>query len=400
MGRDDFKAALGWLKIARSMSEGNTATTLEVWRAEVFARAGRPDSALDLYEQLITPDSAGAARALDAAETMLDNGYVDQATVLFCTAGDLRAPSRPGLDRPPCATVARSNAVNEISEDADRSKAFDYAVAGLRAFSAHLLRRRKFSRIVDQVSTPCRQLLDRQRRTFKPSKTHARLSRQRWRDGTAGNRCREEAATAENEGEAAAARQQGPAVSRAPEFTAGRLGLSMPGTFARPIATFAKGTVPANPPSCGTMQDGSDKIRVLNSVRRGARWKFVILSGRDTQRWSAMELLLWSGCARTNSRTSSLPFSLPLLYLVSSLVLTKEEGAVRHELQYRVVGPDNDGFSSEEINIDAQDSAARPELYACEHNSGNFQYASSIRWLLSSTAFLRRRISERSPIPS
>ena len=60
MGRNDYKAALSWLKEARSMSGGDTATTLEIWRAEVFARAGRPDSAMVVYERLITPDAAGA----------------------------------------------------------------------------------------------------------------------------------------------------------------------------------------------------------------------------------------------------------------------------------------------------------------------------------------------------
>ena len=88
MGRDDYKAALSWLKQARSMSAGETATTLEVWRAEVFARAGRPESAMVVYERLITPDAAGAALALDAGETMLDSGFFDQAKVLLLAAAD------------------------------------------------------------------------------------------------------------------------------------------------------------------------------------------------------------------------------------------------------------------------------------------------------------------------
>ena len=88
MGRDDYKAALSSLKEARSISAGVTATTLEVWRAEVFARAGRPESAMVVYERLITPDAAGAALALNAAEMMLDNGYLDQAKVLLSMASD------------------------------------------------------------------------------------------------------------------------------------------------------------------------------------------------------------------------------------------------------------------------------------------------------------------------
>jgi hypothetical protein len=94
VGRNDYKAALTWLKEARSMSDGDTAKTLEIWRAEVFARAGRPDSAMVVYERLITPDAAGAMLALDAGETMLDNGYLDQSKVLLLMAGDTARRTR------------------------------------------------------------------------------------------------------------------------------------------------------------------------------------------------------------------------------------------------------------------------------------------------------------------
>jgi hypothetical protein len=100
MGRGDYKGALSWLKEARSMSGGETATTLEVWRAEVFARAGRPESAMIVYERLLTPDAAGAVRALDAGETMLDNGYLDQAEVLLVAASDeARRLRQPWIER-------------------------------------------------------------------------------------------------------------------------------------------------------------------------------------------------------------------------------------------------------------------------------------------------------------
>ncbi len=99
VSRGDYKAALTWLKEARSMSSGETASTLEVWRAEVFARAGRPDSAMVVYERLITPDAAGAALALDAGETMLGNGYPDQAKDLLLNAGDTaRRSNRPWIE--------------------------------------------------------------------------------------------------------------------------------------------------------------------------------------------------------------------------------------------------------------------------------------------------------------
>jgi tetratricopeptide (TPR) repeat protein len=100
MGRNDYKAALSWLKEGRSMAGGETATTLEVWRAEVFVRAGRPDSAMVVYERLVTPDAAGAALALDAGEMMLDNGYLDQAQALLILSDDLaRRNGRVWIER-------------------------------------------------------------------------------------------------------------------------------------------------------------------------------------------------------------------------------------------------------------------------------------------------------------
>ena len=100
MGRDDYKGALSWLKEARSMAAGGVATTLEVWRAEVFVKAGRPDSAMVVYERLITPHAAGAGLALDAAEMMLAHGYLDHAKTLLIKAGDLaRDHGRDWIER-------------------------------------------------------------------------------------------------------------------------------------------------------------------------------------------------------------------------------------------------------------------------------------------------------------
>jgi hypothetical protein len=100
MGRNDSKGALSWLKEARSVASGGVATTLEVWRAEVFVKAGRPDSATVVYERLITPDEAGAALALDAGEMMLANGYLDHAKALLIKAGELaRDHGRDWIER-------------------------------------------------------------------------------------------------------------------------------------------------------------------------------------------------------------------------------------------------------------------------------------------------------------
>jgi hypothetical protein len=100
MSRRDCDAALHWIEQARPMGDPKTTATLEVWRAEVLARACRPDAALGVYRSLIRPDAPGAALALDAAETLLDNGHVDQGESLLNTARDLaRTTGRPWIAR-------------------------------------------------------------------------------------------------------------------------------------------------------------------------------------------------------------------------------------------------------------------------------------------------------------
>ena len=94
MSRDDYDGALSWIEQAKSMADVKTAATLDVWHAEILARAGRPRAALSVYLRLIEPDAAGAALALDAAETMLDNGHRDQAETLLTAARDLAHRSR------------------------------------------------------------------------------------------------------------------------------------------------------------------------------------------------------------------------------------------------------------------------------------------------------------------
>jgi tetratricopeptide (TPR) repeat protein len=100
IARGDVEEAVRWLKLARSNSEGETARTLDIWRAEVYARAKRSEQAMDIYESLITPDASGAALAIDAGEMMFDNGHFDQARALLQTAGDLaRRTRRPWIER-------------------------------------------------------------------------------------------------------------------------------------------------------------------------------------------------------------------------------------------------------------------------------------------------------------
>jgi hypothetical protein len=94
----DFDAALDWIDRVRPAADAATAATLDLWHAEILARAGHAEAALHVYRSLIRPDAAGAASALDAAETLLDNGHLDQARSLLFTACDLaRATGRRGI---------------------------------------------------------------------------------------------------------------------------------------------------------------------------------------------------------------------------------------------------------------------------------------------------------------
>ena len=91
IARDDQSAAVDWLKQVRSISTGNTAKTLDIWLAQVYARAGQPDQATDVYVRLIKSHASDAVLALDAGEMMLDNGHQDQASLLLMIAGDTAA---------------------------------------------------------------------------------------------------------------------------------------------------------------------------------------------------------------------------------------------------------------------------------------------------------------------
>jgi tetratricopeptide (TPR) repeat protein len=101
MSRDDPRQALDWIDRAHRMSERLTATTLDIWRAEILARTGQPDAALVVYQRLIEPeDPEVALLSLDAAETMIDNGHLEQAEPLLKTARDLaRRHARPMIER-------------------------------------------------------------------------------------------------------------------------------------------------------------------------------------------------------------------------------------------------------------------------------------------------------------
>ena len=100
INRNDIDGAVSWLKEAISIGDPATAMTLEIWLAEVYARAKRPERAFSTYMRVIKPDAAGAALALDAGEMMLDNGHLDEAKILLLMAGDTaRRTGRHWIER-------------------------------------------------------------------------------------------------------------------------------------------------------------------------------------------------------------------------------------------------------------------------------------------------------------
>ncbi len=100
ISRGETDEALEEIERARSLADGETAATFDVWRAELSARQGRADVALELYRNLISNDAAGAALALDGAVTLLDNGHYEQAVQLLTRARHLaRQAGLPWLER-------------------------------------------------------------------------------------------------------------------------------------------------------------------------------------------------------------------------------------------------------------------------------------------------------------
>ncbi len=106
--------ALDWLDHARAFPESRERRRFETWTAEVQARTGRPDAAVKTYESLLAETPADAALALDAAETLLDNGYADHARPFLQHALDqarhvgnrpIEAKTRALLDQEPMQGV-------------------------------------------------------------------------------------------------------------------------------------------------------------------------------------------------------------------------------------------------------------------------------------------------------
>ena len=71
-----------------ALNGGRDRKTYETWRAEVHVRLGRPEEAVQVYRGLAL-DPPDPALALDAAETLHDAGFEDQARVMAQLALDL-----------------------------------------------------------------------------------------------------------------------------------------------------------------------------------------------------------------------------------------------------------------------------------------------------------------------
>ncbi len=91
VSQQSFDSALEWIERAKAMADPETGKKLDIWRAEILTRAGRPDSARSIYLDLVTKDAAGAFLALDGAETLIDTGHRDLAESLLITVRDLAA---------------------------------------------------------------------------------------------------------------------------------------------------------------------------------------------------------------------------------------------------------------------------------------------------------------------
>jgi tetratricopeptide (TPR) repeat protein len=86
LARGDKAGALACLAQAvaldRELTGGSLERTLATWRAEVLVRAGAPDAALEAFQELLARHPGDADLAYDAASTLHDAGYSEQARPL------------------------------------------------------------------------------------------------------------------------------------------------------------------------------------------------------------------------------------------------------------------------------------------------------------------------------
>jgi hypothetical protein len=86
LARRDPTGALACLDqtaaLDRAANGGRLERTLATWRAELLVRAGAPAAALEVFRELLAQNPNDAGLAYDAASTLHDAGYTDQARPL------------------------------------------------------------------------------------------------------------------------------------------------------------------------------------------------------------------------------------------------------------------------------------------------------------------------------
>lgn len=92
--RGDTGEALAWLDQARTLATEPARRTFETWRAEILSRTGRPDEAVRVYQALLKSSPLAPQVALDAAETLLDNGHHQHARGFLDSARELAREAR------------------------------------------------------------------------------------------------------------------------------------------------------------------------------------------------------------------------------------------------------------------------------------------------------------------
>ncbi len=79
MQREKPQEAFDWLEQARTLGSDSSRRTFDTWRAEILSRTGRPAEASRIYDEILAASASSPQVALDAAETLLDNGHFKQA---------------------------------------------------------------------------------------------------------------------------------------------------------------------------------------------------------------------------------------------------------------------------------------------------------------------------------
>lgn len=89
MKSGDPAGSLSLLEQARRGAGEAARRSFDTWRAEILSRTRDPETAAAVYRDLVKGSSSPAQTALDAAETLIDNGYTGHAHVFLDRAREL-----------------------------------------------------------------------------------------------------------------------------------------------------------------------------------------------------------------------------------------------------------------------------------------------------------------------